>query len=210
MFRKFITDDESTEENALTGIDEVIDEAIQDQEEDELYDETFDYDKVKDKKSKKKLRGFRLVRRIFTIVCLLGLLLFIGVSIYNSVLGLQMQGMINSIDSRLDSYEYSSDKVKSVAKLLTIHDKDSYKSAMNSINMTNELKQRYFPDDEFTGTDSEASDYEIVDIQYQYEPNESTQTYLMTVNVTKKNGVLKTYYMVCAFEGSVLSALAIY
>lgn len=161
-------------------------------------------------KDGKILKGRKLVRRVITLLCLLGLVVLIIISIYNSSVSKQYKELANSIDSRLDKYEYDFDTVKAVADILGVHDSDSYNQVLQKIDMTDTVRDKYFSSDEYTGTPTNAPNVKVIDIQYQYTPNEDERNYLLTVNVDYGTGVFKTYYMACSFLQTKLTSLAIY
>lgn len=161
-------------------------------------------------KDGKRLGGRKLVRRIITLCCLLALIILVIVSIYNSNVTKQYRDLVDTIDSRLDKYEYDFDTVKKVADILGVHDSDSYDAVLQEIDMSDAVRNKFFSSDKYTGTPTNAPTVEVLDVQYQYTPNEEERSYLLTVNVDYGTGSFKTYYMTCSFLQTTLTSLAIY
>ena len=106
-------------------------------------------------KEQRKANRVKIARRISWVFIIFVVLALIAMSILSAVQTKQLEAANKLTDTRLVEYEAQAQRVKNLGLLFTIHDDESYQLAKSSIEMTDELKARYFISDKYRNTASE-------------------------------------------------------
>lgn len=134
-------------------------------------------------KEQRKANRVKIARRISWVFIIFVVLALIAMSILSAVQTKQLEAANKLTDTRLVEYEAQAQRVKNLGLLFTIHDDESYQLAKSSIEMTDELKARYFISDKYRNTTSEIT-LSWQDILYEITDNDSVN-YLLYFTTTQ-------------------------
>ena len=159
------------------------------------------------KKSKLAKLETPLLRKIaggFLILCLCALIALISVNAYNA----EEIKLLNSItDTRLVLYENQIHSVKCIANLFAIYDDTSYQRARDTVIMSDDMLDYYFPTKTSKGSATGEITATIDDIRYEITEDEAVD-YLVYLTRRLPEGS-KQYLVRATYVGNTLVGLQI-
>lgn len=142
-------------------------------------------------------------RKRIHLICWIVLLVCIVCMIFMGILNavqIQDNKYLNSLqDTRLVPYETGIYEVRKITALYNIHDTESYTYARTHMNLSDDLRNRLFPTEEYKGEDLPEATVELTDIRYEIAGTDYIR-YLVSLTRRTEYG-LKYFRAIVVLEG---------
>lgn len=131
-------------------------------------------------------------KKLLMTLLVVGVTIALVMTVHSAYVKKRMQDFEVQYSNPLLKYESNVSVVYDVVKLFEIHNNDTYVSAKDTVHMSDDLKKRFFPSDEYQGANrsSEKPQVRVYDVMYAPDDTSKYDKYFMYV--VKANSATKT------------------